>query len=75
MKNIEQVILEKLTRAPMMWMFIIVSILCVICFLGTGFIVFASSISFASFGYSLVLLSFLFLYALLRFYIKHDLAN
>lgn len=75
MNNIEQFILKKISHAPMLWMCVIVSMLGLLCLFGAGLTVFATSISFSSLGYTFVIISSILIYAVLRFYIKHDLAN
>ncbi|OIH12024.1 hypothetical protein A7M79_00605 [Acinetobacter baumannii] len=75
MKKIEKVMVEKISKAPLVWMFNIVAFFGVLCWVGVGIKTFATSMGMAVFGLVLSIISFIGMYLLVRFFIKHDLAR
>lgn len=75
MKKIEQILVAKISQAPMLWMFCIVSILFSLSFIGMGIKTLTTTMSMALFGISLVIFSIICMTVVLSFYAKHGLAN
>ncbi|EOZ8645373.1 hypothetical protein ACQWTT_001124 [Acinetobacter baumannii] len=73
MKNIQQIMINKITNAPLLWMIYIVSLCSIICLAGLIIQNSTRSLIIALSGLSLTIISGVCLGLALSFYRKHDL--
>lgn len=75
MTKVEQLLVAKISQAPVLWMFCITAVLFILSFIGVGIQTFSTTTSIGLLGIALTIFCIICMVMVLTFYSKHGLAN